>query len=77
MARRVRIWTAAGAIAVASALGVIAAPANAHASAQAVGTEATSEPPTEANGTGGEALGLGAVVIFFAVATIRRLRRAA
>jgi hypothetical protein len=71
------MWTAAGAIIVTSALGALA-PASADASAaQEAVAEATSEPPTEANGTGGEALGLGAVVVFFAVATIRRLRRAA
>jgi hypothetical protein len=78
MARRAKMWTAAGAIIAASALGALVAPASAHASeAQATATEAASEPPTEANGTGSEALGLGAVVVFFAVATIRRLRRAA
>jgi hypothetical protein len=72
------MWTAAGAIITASALGGLVAPANAHASgSQEAVAGATSDPPTEANGTGGEALGLGAVVVFFAVATIRRLRRAA
>jgi hypothetical protein len=70
------MWTAAGAVIVASALGAVVAPATGHA-AGLQSIEATSEPPTEANGTGGEALGLGAVVVFFAVATIRRLRRAA
>ena len=35
------------------------------------------QTPTESNGTGGEAIGLGAVAVFFAVATIRRLRRTA
>jgi hypothetical protein len=33
--------------------------------------------PTASNGTGGEAIGLGAVAVVFAVATIRRLRRTA
>jgi hypothetical protein len=72
------MWTAAGAITAASALGAMAAPATAHAAGteQAV-AEAAGDPPTEANGTGAEVLGLGAVVVVFAVATIRRLRRAA
>jgi len=38
---------------------------------------ATTPAPTESNGTRGEAIGLAAVVVFFAVATIRRLRRTA
>jgi hypothetical protein len=78
MARRARLWTAAGAFIAASAVGLAVAPVDAHAAAgQEAVAEATSQPPTEANGTSGEALGLGAVVVFFAVATIRRLRRAA
>ena len=78
MARRARLWTATGALIVASAVGSVMAPVDAHAAAgQEAAVEATSQPPTESNGTNGEALGLGAVVVFFAVATIRRLRRAA
>jgi hypothetical protein len=78
MVRRAKMWTAAGAFIAASAFGALVAPVSAHAAAeQEAVVEATSEPPTEANGTSGEALGLGAVVVFFAVATIRRLRRAA
>jgi hypothetical protein len=71
------MWTAAGAIIAASALGTLVAPPNAHGSGPHAVAQAAGDPPTEANGTGGEALGLGAVVVFFAVATIRRLRRAA
>ena len=41
------------------------------------GDGSVTQAPTESNGTGGEAIGLGAVVVFFAVATIRRLRRTA
>jgi hypothetical protein len=41
------------------------------------GDGSVTQTPTESNGTGGEAIGLGAVVVFFAVATIRRLRRTA
>ena len=78
MAGRARIWTATGALIAASALGLVMAPVDAHAAAnQEAVVEATRQPPTESNGTSGEALGLGAVVVFFAVATIRRLRRAA
>ena len=71
------MWTATGAIIAASSLGALVAPTSAHASRTQAVSEAASGPPTEANGTGGEALGLGAVVVVFAVATIRRLRRAA
>jgi hypothetical protein len=39
------------------------------------GDGSVTQAPTESNGTGGEAIGLAAVVVFFAVATIRRLRR--
>ena len=41
------------------------------------GDGSVTQAPTESNGSGGEAIGLGAVVVFFAVATIRRLRRTA
>jgi len=41
------------------------------------GDGSVTQAPTESNGTGGEAIGLGAVAVFFAVATIRRLRRTA
>ena len=40
-------------------------------------TRSATQTPTESNGTGGEAIGLGAVAVFFVVATIRRLRRTA
>jgi len=41
------------------------------------GDGSVTQAPTKSNGTGGEAIGLGAVVVVFAVATIRRLRRTA
>ncbi len=41
------------------------------------GDGSVTQTPTESNGTGGEAIGLGAVAVFFVVATIRRLRRTA
>ena len=41
------------------------------------GDGSVTQTPTESNGSGGAAIGLGAVVVFFAVATIRRLRRTA
>ena len=66
----------AGAILVAGAIG--ATPAGAQvAAAPAIEDASRSQPPTESNGTSGEALGLAGVAVFFAVATIRRLRRAA
>ena len=41
------------------------------------GDGSVTQTPTKSNGTGGEAIGLGAVAVFFVVATIRRLRRTA
>jgi hypothetical protein len=41
------------------------------------GDGSVAEAPTESSGTAGTVIGLAAVVVFFAVATIRRLRRTA
>lgn len=41
------------------------------------GDGSVTQTPTESNGSRGAAIGLGAVAVFFAVATIRRLRRTA
>ena len=40
------------------------------------GDGSVTQPPTESNGSGREVAGLGAVAVFFAIATILRLRRA-
>lgn len=67
----------AGSILVAGAIGATPAGAQVAAAAPAIENASRSQPPTESNGTSGEALGLAGVAVFFAVATIRRLRRAA